>query len=189
MCIRDSHLISEIKDRYKKTRCVRLLSCVSGKVWSAVNPQLEDLRLSIGSQCGILTKVLQWFKHPEAHYNFELDIAQSLWTKKQLHLFETPEKEILMLFQKKFEAVQHSYQLLRQSIVHNDPNDNNIIVTTNIEHPKAKAAIDYGDAMHTQTINDLAILCAYGTMGHNDPLEASLAFIKGYHSSFPLLEN
>ena len=186
---KDNHLISEIKDRYKKTRCVRLLSWVSGKVWSAVNPQLEDLRLSIGSQCGTLTKVLQGFKHPEAHYNFEWDIAQSLWTKKQLHLFETPEKEILMLFQNKFEAVQHSYQLLRKSIVHNDPNDNNIIVTPNIEHPKAKAAIDYGDAMHTQTINDLAILCAYGTMGHNDPLEASLAFIKGYHSSFPLLEN
>ena len=84
---KDKHLISEIKDRYKKTRCVRLLSWVSGKVWSAVNPQLEDLRLSIGSQCGILTKVLQGFKHPEAHYNFECDIAQSLWTKKQLHLF------------------------------------------------------------------------------------------------------
>ena len=185
---KNNHLISEITDRYKKTRCVRLLTWVSGKVWSAVNPQLEDLRFSIGSQCGALTKVLQGFKHPEAHYNFEWDIAQSLWTKKQLHLFEAPEKEILMLFQDKFEAYQPTYTRLRKSIVHNDPNDNNIIVTNSIEQPKAKAAIDYGDAMHTQTINDLAILCAYGNMGHQEPLEAALAFIKGYHNSFPLLE-
>ncbi len=185
---KNNHLISEITDRYKKTRCVRLLTWVSGKVWSAVNPQLEDLRFSIGAQCGTLTKVLQGFKHPEAHYNFDWDIAQSLWTKKQLHLFEAPEKEILMLFQDKFEAYQPTYTSLRKSIVHNDPNDNNIIVTNSIVQPKAKAAIDYGDAMHTQTINDLAILCAYGTMGHQDPLEAALAFIKGYHNSFPLLE-
>ena len=185
---KNNHLISEITDRYKKTRCVRLLTWVSGKVWSAANPQLEDLRFSIGAQCGTLTKVLQGFKHPEAHYNFDWDIAQSLWTKKQLHLFEAPEKEILMLFQDKFEAYQSTYTGLRKSIVHNDPNDNNIIVTNSIVQPKAKAAIDYGDAMHTQTINDLAILCAYGTMGHQDPLEAALAFIKGYHNSFPLLE-
>ena len=93
-----------------------------------------------------------------------------------------------MLFQDKFEAYQPTYTSLRKSIVHNDPNDNNIIVTNSIVQPKAKAAIDYGDAMRTQTINDLAILCAYGTMGHQDPLEAALAFIKGYHNSFPLLE-
>ncbi len=181
-------LVSDIKDRYKKTRYVRLLSWVSGKVWSTVNPQLEHLRLSIGLQCGALTKTLQGFDHPEAHYDFEWDIAQSLWTKKQLHLFETPEKDILIQFQNKFEKYQKSYKFLRKSIVHNDPNDNNIIVNDDIQQPTAKAAIDYGDAMYTQTINDLAILCAYGTMKHNDPLEASLAFIKGYHSSFPLLE-
>ena len=185
---KNNDLVSEITDRFKKKRCVRLLSWISGKVWSAVNPQLEDLRYSIGTQSGLLTKVLQDFKHPEAHYNFDWDIAQSLWTKKHLHLFDAPKKEILIHHQTRFETYQPTYTTLRKSIVHNDPNDNNIIVTNSIVQPKAKAAIDYGDAMHTQTINDLAILCAYGIMKHHDPLEASLAFIKGYHSSFPLLE-
>ena len=185
---KNNHLISEITDRFGKIRCVRLLTWVSGNLWSAVNPQLEDLRFSIGEQCGTLTKALQGFKHPEAHYNFEWDIAQSLWTKKHFHLFEATEKEILMQYQNKFEACQPSYIALRKSIVHNDPNDNNIIVTQNRLQPKAKAAIDYGDAIHTQIINDTAILCTYGIMRHNDPLDAALAFIKGYHFSFPLLE-
>ncbi len=185
---KNKNSISEITDEFGKKRLVRLLTWVSGRVWSSVNPQLEDFRFSLGEQCGILTKVLHSFDHPEAHYNFEWDIAQSLWTKEHLHLFTAAKKEILIEFQDKFEATQSSYIKLRKSVVHNDPNDNNIIVSDDILNPRAKAAIDYGDAIYTQTINDLAILCAYGVMGHNDPLNASLSLIKGYHSTFPLEE-
>lgn len=180
--------ISEITDDFGKKRFVRLLTWVSGRVWSEVNPQLEDFRFSLGKQCGILTKALQNFNHPEAHYSFEWDVSQSLWTKEHLHLFDEEKKEILSYFQERFEKTQTSYSNLRKSVVHNDPNDNNIIVSDDILYPKAIAAIDYGDAIYTQTINDLAILCAYGTMGHNDPLDASLALVKGYHSSFTLEE-
>ncbi len=180
--------ISEIKDGNDNLRYVRLLSWVPGRVWSEVNPQLEDFRFSLGKQCGLLTKVLQDFDHPEAHYNFEWDVAQSLWTKEQLHLFDKEEKEILTYFQSKFESDFASYSKLRKSVVHNDPNDNNIIVSGDLIHPKAIAAIDYGDAIYTQTINDLAILCAYGIFGHNDPLDASLNLVRGYHSSFSLKE-
>ena len=180
--------ISEITDGFGKKRFVRMLTWVSGRVWSSVNPQLEDFRFSLGEQCGILTKALENFDHPEAHYYFDWDIAQSLWTKEHLHLFSGPKKEILSHHQGKFEAIQTSYTKLRKSVVHNDPNDNNIIVSSDVLHPRAKAAIDYGDALYTQTINDVAILCAYGVMGHNDSLNASLAFVKGYHSTFPLEE-
>ena len=185
---KNNNSISEITDEFGKKRFVRLLTWVSGRVWSSVNPQLEDFRFSLGKQCGTLTKVLHSFEHPKAHYNFEWDIAQSLWTKEHLHLFTADKKEILIEFQDKFEGTQSSYIKLRKSVVHNDPNDNNIIVSDDILNPRATAAIDYGDAIYTQTINDLAILCAYGTMGHNDPLSASLALIKGYHSTFPLEE-
>ncbi len=64
---KNNNLISEIKDSFGNTRCVRLLTWVSGKVWSFVNPQLEDFRFSLGEQCGKLTKTLQGFNHTEAH--------------------------------------------------------------------------------------------------------------------------
>ena len=98
--------ISEITDAFGKKRFVRMLTWISGRVWSAVNPQLEDFRFSLGEQCGLLTKALQIFDHPEAHYYFEWDIAQSLWTKEHLHLFKGDEKEILSSFQNKFEENQ-----------------------------------------------------------------------------------
>ncbi|WP_109098756.1 aminotransferase class III-fold pyridoxal phosphate-dependent enzyme [Aquimarina sp. AU58] len=181
--------ISEIIDENNAVRKVRLLSWISGRVWSSVNPQLDTLRYSLGEQCGLLTSALQGFDHPEAHREFVWDIAQSLWTKEHVHLFEGEEKDIISFFQDRFEAIQDSYGTLRKSVVHNDANDNNVIVSEDLIHPKVKAAIDYGDAIHTQIINDVAIACAYAIMNHNDPLEAALPILQGYHATFPLKED
>jgi 4-aminobutyrate aminotransferase-like enzyme/Ser/Thr protein kinase RdoA (MazF antagonist) len=184
----NGNTISEITDSFGKTRKVRLLTWVSGRVWSSVNPQLDGLRFSLGEQCGLLTQALQGFDHPEAHRDFVWDVAQSLWTKEHLDLFSSEEKEILFTFQQQFKASQDSYTTLRKAVIHNDANDNNVIVSNDLLTPAVKAAIDYGDAMHTQIINDLAISCAYCIMHHNDPLTAALPIVKGYHSTFPLQE-
>ncbi len=188
--IKDIHgfTISEVTDDYGNLRKVRLLSWVSGRVWSAVNPQLNDLRYSLGEQCGLLTKALQGFDHPEAHRDFVWDIAQGIWTAAHTHLFENEEKEIITYYQNQFEHLTGTYSKLRKAVVHNDANDNNVIVSSELINPKVQAAIDYGDAIYTQIINDVAIACAYAIMNHNDPLDAALPIVKGYHSTFPLLE-
>jgi len=177
-----------IIDTFGNTRKVRLLTWISGRVWSSVNPQLDCLRFSLGEQCGLLTKALQGFTHSEAQREFVWDVAQSLWTKEYNHLFNNEEKEIVSFFQKQFEAKKTDYDELRKSVVHNDANDNNVIVSKALINPSVKAAIDYGDAIHTQIINDVAIACAYAIMNHNDPLDAVLPLLKGYHSTFPLQE-
>lgn len=182
----DENAISQITDEYGNTRYVRLLTWVPGRVWSSVNPQLDSLRFSLGEQCGLLTLALQGFDHKEAHRTFVWDVAQSLWTQKHTHLFEDQQRAIIEGFQYKFENIQLIYQNLRKSVVHNDANDNNVVVSDALVNPTVKAAIDYGDAVHTQIINDLAIACAYAIMNHNDPLDAALPVVKGYHSTFPL---
>ncbi|MDD3722214.1 MAG: aminotransferase class III-fold pyridoxal phosphate-dependent enzyme [Lutibacter sp.] len=182
------NIISEITDEFGKQRKVRLLTWISGRVWSQVNPQLDELRYSLGEECGKLTKVLQGFQHPKAHREFDWDIAQSIWTKKHLHLFNSEEKAIISYFQAQFEEDLESFNTLRKSVVHNDANDNNVIVSPDLIQPQVTSIIDFGDAVYTQIINDVAIACAYAIMNHNDPLEASLPIIKGYHSKFPLDE-
>jgi len=181
--------VSKIIDEFGQHRKVRLLNWIPGRVWNSVNPQLDDLRFSLGEQFGRLTKVLQGFDHQKAHREFVWDIAQSLWTKEHTHLFEDDNKKIIEFFQDKFEASLASYEKLRKAIVHNDANDNNIIVSPEPINPEVRAAIDYGDAIHTQIINDVAIACAYAIMDHNDPLDAALPIVKGYHSTFPLKED
>jgi len=180
--------ISEITDSSDNKRNVRLLSWVSGRVWSSVNPQLEQLRFSLGEECGKLTQALQGFTHQEASREFVWDIAQSLWTKEHINLFSIEDKETIVRFQGVFESKFEEYSELRKSVVHNDANDNNVIVSSGLINPKVKAAIDYGDAIHTQIINDVAIAAAYAIMNHNDVLEAALPIVSGYHSTFQLQE-
>jgi 4-aminobutyrate aminotransferase-like enzyme/Ser/Thr protein kinase RdoA (MazF antagonist) len=178
--------ISEFTDDFGNQRKVRLLTWVSGRIWNDVNPQLNDLRFSLGAYCGQLTDSLKGFEHKESHRKLDWDIAQSIWTKSYLHLFEEKEKEIISFFQKRVESSLVSYKNLRKSIVHNDANENNIIVTRDLVSPKVKAIIDYGDAVFTQIINDVAVVCAYAIMHYKEPLDAALPVVKGYHSKFPL---
>ena len=167
-------------------RMARLLSWIPGRIWSTVHPQLDHLRRSLGKKLGALTQALQGFDHPQAHREFEWDLANSLWTKEHLGLFNEKERQILVFFQDTFEKAQPTYSQLRKAVVHNDANDNNSIVSEDLLHPTVRAIVDYGDAIHTQIINDLAIACAYAIMGHNDPLDAALPLVSGYHSIFPI---
>ena len=188
ICDKSGNYTSEIFDNNQNKQNVRLLSWVSGRIWSQVNPRLENLHFSLGKTCGKITKALQNFDHPQAHGEFEWDTAQSLWTKEYLHLFNNEEKEIISYFQNLFEDNLVSYNQLRKSVVHNDANDNNIIVSGDIINPTVTSIIDYGDAIHTQIVNDIAIACSYAIMDHLDPLEAALPIVSGYHASFTLQE-
>ncbi len=181
-------LISEITDDFNRQRYVRLLSWIPGRMYYQVNPQRDSLRLSLGESCGKLTKALENFDHPNAHRSFEWDLAASLWTCSHLELFDSEKQRILGYFQNRFKKTQKGYKKLRQSVIHNDPNDHNVIVSSDLKNPKVLAAIDYGDAIYTQSINDLAITCAYGIMEQEDPLAAALAIIKGYHNNWSVLE-
>lgn len=185
---KNGNSVSEFTDKFGKQRKVRLLTWIAGRVWSNVNPQLDDLRFSLGEKCGRLTSLLLKFEHDKTPRNFEWDIAQSLWTKKHLQIFNEKEVAIITYFQDLFENNFKTYSSLRKSVIHNDINDNNIVVSSELINPKVTAFIDYGDAMHTQIINDVAIACSYAIMREKDPLDASLPIVQGYHSTFPLQE-
>ena len=184
----DGKLISEIKDAAGNVRRIRLLSWIEGRLWSTVNPITDQLLYSLGEQGGRLTKALNGFDHAKANRKFEWDVAQADWTNDYSHLFTGKQQEIVQYFQQQYKAIQAEYQHFRKGVVHNDANDNNIIVSHELQEPVVKSIIDYGDAVYTQIINDLAIVIAYAVMNKPDPLRAALPIIKGYHSQFPLLE-
>ncbi len=188
-CIPDKNgnSITETLLNYKN-HPVRLLNWINGRIWNAVNPKLNDLRFRLGKKNGEITKALSDFVHPFSERKFDWDNAQTLWTKNYLHLFSLDDKKVVSYFLHRFESFQKKYQNLRKSVVHNDVNDNNILVSEDVLKPKVTAIIDFGDAVKTQVINDLAITCTYAIIDTEDPLETSLAVVKGYHSAFQLEE-
>ncbi|TFH23165.1 MAG: peptidase M23, partial [Bacteroidia bacterium] len=180
--------ISEFTEPSGHARKVRMLTWTHGRLWSSVNPINDHLLFSLGEQAGRLTTALQGFEHPLARRYFEWDVAQAGWTREYTHLFTKDKLDIATYFLDLFDEIQESYSKLRKSVVHNDANDNNVVVSEELVNPRVKAIIDYGDAIHTQVINDLAIAIAYAVMDKPDVLSAALPLVKGYHSTFPLLE-
>ena len=180
--------ISETRDDAGNIRQVRLLTWVEGRLWASVKPISRQLLGSLGEEAGRLTKALQGFVHPQANRSYEWDVAQAGWTRDYDHLFSGEKLEILRSFREQFDNFQTGYSTLRKSVVHSDVNDFNIVVNDDLLDPQVRGIIDYGDAIHTQIINDLATTIAYAVMGVPDPLSAALPLVQGYHNSFPLLE-
>lgn len=184
----EGHPTTSIVDQNGDIRQVRMLTWMHGRLWSSVNPITKELLFSLGEQTGALATAFQGFDHPIAHRAFEWDLAQSEWTKDHLGLFDEKRRTIVSHFQEKFETLQDHYTSLRKSVIHNDANDNNVIVREDLINPKVVSIIDYGDAIYSQTINDLAVTLAYALMNFPDPLQAATEVIKGYHSNHPILE-
>lgn len=169
-------------------RMQRLLSWVPGKLWAEVNPHSEDLLQSLGTICGLYSKHLQGFDHEVGHRWFKWDVKEAVWVEKDFHFFTNPpQREKADFFLNLFkERVLPLKDLLRKSLIHNDANDYNILVD-----PKkgiVSSLIDFGDAIFSYTVNELAVAMAYACMGKEDPLEAALPILKGFHQEFPLRE-
>jgi len=180
--------ISSINDAQGNKRFVRLLSWIDGRLWASVNPIKDDLLYSLGTEAGKITNALEGFEHKKIHREFDWDIAQAEWTFKHLELFSAENQICVSYFQKQFETFQNAYGNLRKTVVHNDANDNNILVSTHLIDPEVTAIIDYGDAIYTQSINDLAVAMAYAIMDKPDLLAAALPIVSGYHNQYSLQE-
>jgi 4-aminobutyrate aminotransferase-like enzyme/Ser/Thr protein kinase RdoA (MazF antagonist) len=174
------------EDKNGELRVVRVLNWIEGRLWSSVNPINEHLLYSLGQHAGKISQTLKSFEHPFAQRDLEWDVAQGDWIKDYIHLFNNDEKAIADFFYSRFQRDKESYALLPKTIVHNDVNDNNNIVSDDLIKPDVRGVIDYGDAIYTQTINDLAITLAYAVMDLPDPLEAACEVVKGYHKAYPL---
>ena len=69
------------------------------------------------------------------------------------------------------------------SVIHNDGNDHNILI--NHKH-KTFGIIDFGDMIHSFHIIEPAVAIAYIYLDNRNPFENVYAFLKGYHTVFPL---
>lgn len=170
------------------TQTARLLSWLPGRLWAQTNPKTQSLRKDLGEVAGLLTKALQDFDHPGAHRILDWDLNNGSWTNEYLNRFSGKRKEIVAHFQTRFSEMDETYKDLPKSIVHNDLNDYNILVSEDDASPEVSGIIDFGDAVFTQTINDVAIALAYSVMDLPDPLSAACEVIRAYSGQYHFSE-
>lgn len=182
----EGRLITVARSVEGRVRYLRLLSWTSGNLWAKVNPHTPELLEDLGEKLGALTKGLQGFDHPAAHRSFRWNLSQAEWIGEYLELFSGERKELISYYFQAFrERVLPVLPQLRQSVIHNDANDYNVLVGNSSE---VSGFIDFGDAIYTQSVNDLAAATAYAIMNKEIPLDAARAIVKGFHRSFPLEE-
>ena len=117
---------------------------------------------------------------------WEWDIQYLDLNKKYIDDIPNPtDRNIVRYFFTQFEEnVRPLTPYLRKQIIHNDPNEWNILV----QDGEISGIIDFGDLAHTFLINELAIAITYSCYDKEDPLQWAAILVKAYHNVFPLEE-
>ena len=191
----EGQTLAEVVSDDGKRHFVWLISLLPGRPLGELLhhpvPLLEDL----GRQAGELDRQLAAFDHPAIHRQLVWDLAHGLETvDRYRELIDDPpvrrwvdgvvewfRRDLLPLLPR-----------LRQSAIHNDLNDYNLLVETSGEvgqrHQRLSGIVDFGDLVWSWTVGDLAILLAYAMLGKEDPLGVAGRIVAGYHRAYPLEE-
>ncbi len=162
----------------------RLLSYVEG-TFLAEAQHTPTLFQSLGLFMAKIDSALMSFRSAGIERRkLEWDLQNLLWLKPLAEQIQDPSKRKLV----KHFFIQWELNVLpklpelRQSIIHNDGNDWNILT----KGDRVTGIIDFGDSVYTSLINELAITITYAIFGKDDPLIWAAYIIKGYQSHLPL---
>ncbi|MEE2669945.1 MAG: aminotransferase class III-fold pyridoxal phosphate-dependent enzyme [Gemmatimonadota bacterium] len=172
---------------------VRLLSYLKGDVLAGVQPRTAPLLESLGQCLGQLDVELSGFEHAAARrreFLWDLSRANYLIEEHLGHLTDHGRRAMVENIRVEFESTVVPFlDELPRSIIHNDANDYNVLVSD--PSPQGRTVIgllDFADISESPTICELAIAAAYGIMGTANPVAMILALVRGYNEVRPLTE-
>ena len=183
--------IGTVIDTDGTSHFVRILTYIPGNVLAETRPHTPELLYSLGSLIGTMDFALRDFKHAAAHRTLKWDLQHTSWIHDYLHYIDQPKRRaIVEHFLAEYETqVLPLLPKLRMSVIHNDANDYNVLVDDiGAGARRVVSVLDFGDMVHTYTICELAIACAYAMMHKPDPITAATHIISGYHKAFTLSE-
>lgn len=168
----------------------RLLTYVPGRLLANVRPHSTLLLQSLGRVLGRIDRALLDFSHPAAKRTLKWDLQHAGWIRDYFSYIENPaRRDIVNTILDRFEGTTaRRLPSLRSSIIYNDANDYNILVSEDRSQMEVIGVIDFGDMVHSRTVTDLAVAMAYASLGKPDPLSAATDVAAGYHAEFALTE-
>ena len=130
---------------------------------------------------------MQSFGHAGAHRVFDWDIKQAGRSRARLDFIEDrKQRGILEHFLGRFETkVAPRLARVRAQVIHGDANDNNLLVDGAVGR-RITGLIDFGDAIHSATIGELAVACAYAVLDQAAPIDVAGRIAAAYHRVYPL---
>lgn len=182
-------LIETISDQEGSKTVARLFPFVPGKLLGEISPHSDLLYTSFGQQMGHLSQGLAAIEHPLSKRYLKWDIKHAGWIGNHLgHIKDSEDRAIIERCLTIYEVEVHSLlNTLRHQIIHGDLNDYNVLASRNADDDYLVSGfIDFGDAVYSVAIGELAIALAYMMMKKENPLHAGLQIIKAYHGIYTL---
>ncbi len=178
--------LGRVRSRAGQEHFARVVSWLPGRLYSSCRrtPELLD---SLGGMLGRLDRALQGFGHAGAHRVFDWDIKQAGRSLERLcFIDDVAQRGILEHFLERFETtIAPRLARVRAQVIHGDANDNNLLVDGEIGR-RITGLIDFGDAIHSATIGELAVACAYAILEQDAPIDVAGRIAAAYHRVFPL---
>lgn len=165
-----------------------MVTFLPGSLLSSLDDHAPDLLTTLGIFLGNLDQALSGYAHVAMHRFMPWDLKQTGLLRPNLQFIENPDRlKLATHFMNRFSrVVLPQLGSLRSSVIHNDANDNNILVASSRGRMEITGLIDFGDMVHTYTICELAIAIAYVIMGEKDVIETAGYVLRGYHSANPV---
>ena len=184
--------IIEVRDHRGHHHLARLFTWLKGEFLADVNLEDKpDLLEDLGRVLGQLDRALAELTLPQARRYWHWDLQNLLdWQELTAYISPFPRKRLVEYFLLQFETeVVPELAHLRRSLIYNDANDYNILVSKTPEGRwQITGLIDFGDMVESYLLFEPAVALAYTISSAENPLEAALPLLKGYNSVFPLSE-
>ena len=162
-------------------RIIRVISFLPGEPLRIVR-STRPLRKQIGRILAVLGRALRDYDHPAAHRRLVWDIQQVSGLRPMADAVDPPDRRRILLGEiDRFEdSTGPALGKLRAQVVHNDFNSDNILVGP--DGVSVSGILDFGDAVYTALVNDVAVMAAYQLCDGPDPVATAIDAIAGYHA-------
>jgi len=188
----DGRVIEIITSESGINHYCRVLNYVEGELLSSIDPQSPGLLYDLGKTLAQIDLSLQGYSHQALDRPLLWNMRDGLTILERFKplLASDDRRNLIRYFESHFRnSIMPLIDSLRVGVIHNDANDNNVLVTLNQASQQAIAGIiDFGDMVDSWLAAEPAIAAAYAMLGKDEPLEAAVAIIKGYHAQLPFNE-
>lgn len=177
---------------------LRVTAWVPGVPLAEARPRTHALLARTGRMLAEVDRALEGLDHPAADRRLRWDLRRAHEViQARRSAVEDPHRRALLdrSYDRTAGPVAAAAPELRTSIVHNDGNAHNVLVADvrgrpdQAEDRRVRGLVDFGDALRTWRVAEVAIACAYAMLDRTDSLAAASAVVGGYHGTHPLAES
>ncbi len=162
--------------------CVRLLTWIDGEVLAKSTSRGARLLESIGAGMARIDVALGNLSHPAMRRVLQWDLRRAGMARESAAFLPLERRTRVERLFSQWEEID--WTGLRYSVIHGDANDYNVIVADG----RMVGLLDFGDAVYSAMVCDLAIAVAYAMLGESEPLAAAAQLIRAYQRHRPLTE-